>query len=455
MSSLHTVESFLAGTRLSGLVAESRLSDFVRDLEFRGACSWDADRLAHEMVRRGLVTPWQSEALLQGKFHGFHLGPYRLRKPLHRQETRSTYLAERVPTGEPCVLKIDLPRRGPDEAILERLRQSMEAASIPEDPHLLRISDVGTDSAGINAIHYLAMPLEDGHDDAEILETRARRNAMPMSEVVSLFRQTVQGLSRLHEAGQQHGDVRAENLLIDAAGTVRVLPAGFVPVSASEPGADGSQFSGGDDLAGLGRTFYFLLTGQSAPAPGGDDRSWSARRQEPAAPVRTLRPGVSPAVADIVDRLVSPRPDDRFRTMVDVAEALDRSQSESPPASDMNVIASLAPAVPPVAGPELRLARPVAEEGSRAALPPLGPDPTNPETDIPTISLAPARPAGHLTDGGDGVTWVVKNALLLGIVFGGALLLIASFGLPVTAREEEKPARAEPALQGEPEPTQL
>lgn len=454
MSTLHTVESFLAGTRLSGLVPESRLSDFVRDLDSRGLGSWDADRLAHEMVRRGLVTPWQSETLLQGKLHGFHLGPYRLRRPLHRQETRSTYLAEHIPTGEPRVLKIDLPRRGLDEQILERLRQSMDAAPIPEDPHLLRISDVGTDSAGVNAIHYLAMPLGDGNDDAEILETRARVNAIPLSEVVSLFRQTVQGLSRLHEAGLRHGDVRAENLLIDAAGTVRVLPAGFVPVPTSETQTDRSPFDGRDDLTGLGRTFYSLLTGRSAAVPGGDDRSWSARREEPAPPVRTLRPGVSPALADIVDRLISPRPNDQFRTMADVAEALDRSQSESPPASDMNVVASLAAPVAPVAGPELRLIRSVSGEEARAALPPLGPDPTSPETDIPTISLAPARPAGHLTDGGDGVTWVVKNALVLGIVFGGALLLIASFALPVTARDEES-VRPEPALQGEPEPTQL
>lgn len=444
MSSLHTVESFLAGTRLSGLVSESRLSDFVRDLEFRGGCSWDPDRLAHEMVRRGLVTPWQSETLLQGKFHGFHLGPYRLRRPLHRQETRSTYLAEHVPTGEVCVLKIDLPRRGVDESIPERLRRSIDAAPIPEDPHLLRISDVGTDSAGVNAIHYLAMPLGDGNDDAEILEARARQNAVPLSEVVSLFRQTVQGLARLHEAGQLHGDVRAENLLIDAAGAVRVLPAGFVPVVPSQPEADGTPFDGRNDLAGLGRTFYFLLTGRSAPVPGGDDRSWSARRQEPAPPVRTLRPGVSPALADIVDRLVSPRPDDQFQTMADVAEALDRSQSESPPASDTNLLTSLA----------FPAAAAATAAGPRAAAPPVGQDQTNPETDIPTISVAPARPAGHLTDGGDAATWVVKNALVLGIVFGGALLLIASFALPVTAREEE-PARPEPALQGEPEPTQL
>ena len=445
MSSLHTIESFLAGTRLSGLVPESRLSDFVRDLEFRGACSWDADRLADEMVRRGLVTPWQSEALLQGKFHGFHLGPYRLRRPLHRQETRSTYLAEHVPTGRSCVLKIDLPRRGLDEAILERLRRSIDTAPIPEDPHLLQVSDVGTDSAGVNAIHYLAMPLGDGNDGAEILETRARQNAVPLSEVVSLFRQTVQGLARLHEAGQLHGDVRAENLLIDAAGAVRVLPAGFVPVPAPRPETDGSPFDGRDDLTGLGRIFYFLLTGRAAPVPGGDDRSWSARRQEPVPPVRTLRPGVSPSLADIVDRLVSPRPDDQFRTMADVAEALDRSQAESPPASDTNLLTSLAFPVAATAPPAT---------GPRAVSSPLGQDPTNPEADIPTISLAPARPAGHLTDGGDAATWVVKNALVLGIVFGGALLLIASFALPVTAREEES-SRPEPALQGEPEPTQL
>jgi len=452
MSSLHTVESFLAGTRLSGLVSESRLVDLVRDLESRGLRSWDVDRLAHEMVRRGLVTPWQSETLLQGKFQGFHLGPYRLRRNLHRQETRSTYLAEHVPTGGLCVLKIDLPRRQLDERILERLRRSIDSAPIPEDPHLLRISDVGTDSAGMSEIHYLAMPLGEGNDDARILETRAEPNAIPLSEVVSLFRQTVQGLASLHAAGQFHGDVRGENLLIDAAGTVRVLPAGFVPIPASDPGTEGSPFAGRSDLAGLGRTFYFFLTGRSIPTPGGDDRSWSARRQEPVPPVRTLRPGLSPGLADIVDRLLSSRPDDQFRGMVEVAEALDRSQSESPPVSDMNVSASVAP---PAAGPELRLLRSGPEEGSRAEVPPFVSDPTNPETDIPTISLAPARPAGHLTDGGDGVTWVVKNALLLGIVFGGALLLIASFGLPVTAREEEKPARAEPALQGEPEPTQL
>lgn len=454
MSSLHTVESFVAGTRLSGLVSESRLADLTRDLESRGLPSWDVDRLAHEMVRRGLITPWQSETLLQGKFQGFHLGPYRLRNRLHHRETRSTYLAEHLPNGGLCVLKIDLPRRGVEEGILDRLRRSIDTAPIPEHPHLLRISDVGADSAGASAIHYLAMPLGDANEDVQVVEARTERNALPVGEVTSLLRQTVQGLTSLHEAGQLHGDVHAENLLIDASGHVRLLPAGFVPIPASDPGPDGPRLDVRSDLAGLGRTIYSLFTGRSVPAPGSDDRSWSARRQEAVPPVRTLRPGLPPALADIVDRLLVSRPNESFRTMSDVVAALDRAESAAPAASDTNVAMSVTSPVALEGGSEVRVLRSVPEEGSRAVLPPLGPDPTNPETDIPTISLAPARPAGHLTDGGDGVTWVVKNALLLGIVFGGALLLIASFALPVTARVEESP-RPEPALQGEPEPTLL
>src|SRR5581483_10263526 len=97
------------------------------------------------------------------------------------------------------------------------------------------------------------------------------------------------------------------------------------------------------DLYSLGCTAYFLLTGQP-PFPGGSLMQKLLRHQgdEPA-PLRPIRPDVPAGVEAVVRRLMAKRPEDRFQSPWELADAL-AGVARAPESTPW---AEAAPAAPP------------------------------------------------------------------------------------------------------------
>src|SRR5262245_63861566 len=76
------------------------------------------------------------------------------------------------------------------------------------------------------------------------------------------------------------------------------------------------------DLSSLGCTFYYLLTGD-VPFPGGTTLEKLLRHgSEETRPVHVVRPDVSPQVSGMVAKLMAKRPEDRYQTPAELAQAL-------------------------------------------------------------------------------------------------------------------------------------
>jgi serine/threonine-protein kinase len=76
------------------------------------------------------------------------------------------------------------------------------------------------------------------------------------------------------------------------------------------------------DLYSLGCTFYYLLTG-SVPFPGGNAMDKLIRHAtEQPQPATDFRSDIPAAVLAILDKLLAKRPEDRFQTPAELAEAL-------------------------------------------------------------------------------------------------------------------------------------
>src|SRR5262249_4460800 len=77
------------------------------------------------------------------------------------------------------------------------------------------------------------------------------------------------------------------------------------------------------DLYALGCTLYYLLTGR-APFVGESLTQVLLQHQmEQAQPLEKLRADVPPGVAAVVRKLMAKRPEDRFQTPVELADALE------------------------------------------------------------------------------------------------------------------------------------
>src|SRR5262249_16493814 len=96
------------------------------------------------------------------------------------------------------------------------------------------------------------------------------------------------------------------------------------------------------DLYSLGCTFYYLLAGQ-VPFPGGTfmEKINKHSFDEPM-PLAELHPGIPGSVTDIVSKLMAKKPEDRFQTPGELAQALEalgnitEHVKEAPPTTRKN-----------------------------------------------------------------------------------------------------------------------
>ncbi len=166
----------------------------------------------------------------------------------------------------------------------------------------------------------------------------------------SYIRQAALGLQHMHEKGLVHRDIKPANLLVaQPSNVVKILDLGLArlrqsadqpstgPMSvltsegmmigtpdflAPEQARDARNVDARADIYSLGCTFYFLLTGQP-PFPGGSlvDKLF---KHAQAQPTRTeeLRPGVQQQLTAIIQKMMAKKPQDRYQTPREIADAL-------------------------------------------------------------------------------------------------------------------------------------
>src|SRR5260370_36912446 len=133
-----TIDAFLELVRKSGIVDGQELDDYYGRLRQAGTVPDKVNRLARKMVQDGLLTTFQAEQYLRGKWRGFTIGNYRVIERLARGGMGTVYLAEHV----------SMPRRGAVQVLPAHLRKNpmgvarvyrqAQADAALEDPNPVR-----------------------------------------------------------------------------------------------------------------------------------------------------------------------------------------------------------------------------------------------------------------------------------------------------------------------------
>ena len=253
-----------------------------------------------------------------------------------------------------CVVKQFQPsgRLTPDQLqmaqdLFEREAEALEQlgrqhSQIPDLFAFFELSMPSSHQATEDKFFYLVQEFIDG----ETLEERLiRQGKFSESDVLDVLKEALKILQFVHENGSIHRDIKPSNIMWNLNGRLYLLDFGAVKYATKAAGgskvstsiyslgfAPPEQVSGDEvypstDLYALAVTCIVLLTGKQPPELfNAYNNSWKWQNY-----VQTGQP-----LADAIDKMLLPMPDQRFQSATDVLEALVVCLPQSQPAPSSN-----------------------------------------------------------------------------------------------------------------------
>src|SRR5215470_14411628 len=176
-----------------------------------GSLPPDPPGLAFQLVRDGVLTHFQAEQFLQGRWRRFTIGKYKVMERLGQGGMGSVYLCEHKFMRRRVAVKVLPAAKAEDQASLERFYREARAAAALDHPNIVRAYDIDQDEN----LHFLVMEYVDG---ASLQEVIKKFGPMHILYACHYIRQAAVGLQHAHEAGLVHRDVKPGNLLVDRSG---------------------------------------------------------------------------------------------------------------------------------------------------------------------------------------------------------------------------------------------
>jgi serine/threonine protein kinase len=335
-----TVAAFLELVRKSGVVDGARLDGYLQQLGGPAALPGEPKALAADLVRDGILTRFQAEQFLLGRWRGFNLGKYQILERIGSGGMGVVYLAEHKLLRRRVAIKVLPVTLASDPWFIERFYHEAQAVAALDHPNIVRAHDVDQEGK----LHFLVMEFVDGSSLQEIV---GRHGPMDVLRATHYIRQAALALQHAHSFGLVHRDIKPGNLLLDRQGTIKILDLGlaFCRDSKAAKGGDNpasdermvgtddylapEQIVNSDDvdiradIYSLGATFYFLLKGGPPfeEVAGGYQKLIGHLVRRPK-PIRQFRPEVPEGLAAVLEKMMAKNPWDRYQTPAALADAL-------------------------------------------------------------------------------------------------------------------------------------
>jgi eukaryotic-like serine/threonine-protein kinase len=277
-------------------------------------------------------------------------GRYRVETVLGEGGMGVVYLARHKVIDKRVAIKVLRADMAREKEMTERFLQEAKAASSIGNPHIIDISDFGQLPDGST---YFVMEWLDGKPLTKVL---AEIRPMPLPRLVHIARQIADALAAAHQRGIVHRDLKPDNIFLVRRGQepdfVKILDFGIAKVSTSATAkltragtvfgtphymspeqAAGTSVDLRTDVYALGVILYEMASGR---VPFDADNFMGILTQhmyKAPVPIRALvpPPNVPAGLEAIILKALSKKPEQRYQTMEEVAQDLEKMLSGAAP----------------------------------------------------------------------------------------------------------------------------
>ena len=270
------------------------------------------------------------------------IGRYTIDREIGRSAMGVMYLGKDERNGSQVAIKAFPLADEFDEAELggvrERLLREGDAAARLNHPDIVKVYAAG-ESGGLG---YIVMEYVDAVRMSEFVPEKSR---LPAARLLTIAARAAEALHYAHEQGVVHRDIKPANLLYNpVSGIFKITDFGVArsanmkrtrtgvvmgtPSFMSPEQIAGETVTGHSDLFALGVTLYQLLTSVLPFRADTLVQQMYKISNDPHPPIGQLRQDLPPCVAEIIDRALEKRAEDRFIDGTVMAAALKRCAAE-------------------------------------------------------------------------------------------------------------------------------
>ena len=243
------------------------------------------------------------------------------------------YKAVDIMENRVVAVKILKPEFSENEEFLKRFRNESKAIAVLSHPNIVKIYDVGFN----DDIQFIVMEYIDGITLKEFIE---QQGALRWKDALHFITQILRALQHAHDRGIIHRDIKPQNIMLFADGTIKVMDFGIARFSRvdgktmsektigsvhyiSPEQARGDYTDERSDIYSVGVMLYEMLTGRKM-FDGENPVSIALMhmQEQPTFP-RTYVPSIPEALEEIVMHAVEKEPAKRYQSAAEMIKDID------------------------------------------------------------------------------------------------------------------------------------